>query len=931
VRGTGRLIDIAAAVSDGAVVNWGRTASESDPAERDLIGHLRLLERIASVHAALPPVGVFERSLHDSLWRSASVRPTSPPDAPTTWGTLTIEARLGSGTYADVYRARDPRLDRPVALKLLRHRDGDTAVETDTIEEARLLARVRHPNVVTVYGAERIDGRVGIWMEVVDGSTLEQDLRDHGPFTAEELVHVGTALCRALSAVHGAGLLHRDVKAQNVMRDADGRVLLTDFGTGRELAGPGAPGELAGTPLYLAPEVLNGEPASAVSDVYSLGVLLYHLATGSFPVNGRSLRDLREAHARGSQVPLIQARPDLPERLASVIDRAAAPDIGRRHESCAALETALTDAVDLRASRRRARAIVVALVVTLGCLLAGYAVRRWLVQARSAQPGMTLTQLTFNSAELTTFAAAISPDGKYLAYADRTGLVLKTVSSSQEHRISLPADIGVELAWLPDSSGLLAAGPSGVWRTSALLDPPHRVFSTGGRMSVSPTGLLAIVHGRNIGLARPNGEEVRQIADPDPRVTVSEPFWSPDGRRIGYIKRLHDPSGGYIAIETQAVDGGEATVLLSSEKQGQNMTNPVWTPDGRVLFGRSQRPPKGRYQDLWGIRINAATGRALSDPVSLWQAADFTFNKPSLTADGKSLVFLVNRRQINVYVADFDPIAVQLTGLRRAVLKDSENFSPSWTRDSKAIVFTSSANGSGTPRVYRQDLAQGDPREFPVSSVGDGTQTILSPDNTWLLYISDLPRTSVMRVRAAGGTPEPLFKVPSYYSSLVCAQTALNVCVVGYVVDGHLKLTVFDPAQGERGREYQLPATDSDAGPDLALSPDGREILSLDETGSTAQPRLLNLSTGNVRHLDPQPWTGVIEPSWTAAGKGWIVVKPTGYFGSEVLYIDRDGRSRHLWASTYQRLVGPMVSPDGRHIVFQSGMTESAVWMLQGF
>jgi tetratricopeptide (TPR) repeat protein/tRNA A-37 threonylcarbamoyl transferase component Bud32 len=378
VKATERLIDVVAAVSDGAVLDWDRIESEAAPADRHLVGHLRLLERVASVHSALPPVAAFERSLHDSLRHPAAVAEAPRVDTPARWGPLTIVERIGSGTYADVYRARDPRLDRPVALKLLRHRAGaGRAVESEAIEEARLLARIRHPNVVTVYGAERIDGRVGIWMELVDGQTLEQELRNRGPFAAQELVDVGTALCRALGAVHAAGLLHRDVKAQNVMRDRDGRVLLTDFGTGRELADLAAARELAGTPLYLAPEVLNGAPASMTSDVYSLGVLLYHLATTSFPVSGRSLRDLSDAHARGIHVPLQEARPALPKRLATVIDRAAAADVGERYESARAFETALIGAMDPRRTWRRTPLAAVAIGTAILALSGGYVATHW--------------------------------------------------------------------------------------------------------------------------------------------------------------------------------------------------------------------------------------------------------------------------------------------------------------------------------------------------------------------------------------------------------------------------------------------------------------------------------------------------------------------------------------------------------------------------
>lgn len=349
-----QLIDLAAAVADGAVVDWpALEARARDRDTRDLVAHLRVLEQIASVHATLPPAATFVRSLRLAAFGEAHG----------TWGPLEIIRKIGSGAHADVYLARDPRLDRPVALKLLRYRQeaGDAST---VIDEARLLARVRHPNVVTVYGAERIDGRTGIWMEYVDGPTLEEELRASGPFTAAEVRRVGVAVAEALAAVHTAGLVHRDVKAQNVLREPGGRVLLSDFGTGRD-AGTGAP-ELAGTPLYLAPEVLAGQPADARADLYSLGVLLFHLATGTFPVVGRSIADLREAHRAGTSPDVRRRRPDLPRRLAACIDRALSGDPAARFENGETLGRALEAASGRRPSQAALRSAVTVLLLLLG-------------------------------------------------------------------------------------------------------------------------------------------------------------------------------------------------------------------------------------------------------------------------------------------------------------------------------------------------------------------------------------------------------------------------------------------------------------------------------------------------------------------------------------------------------------------------------------
>jgi tetratricopeptide (TPR) repeat protein/tRNA A-37 threonylcarbamoyl transferase component Bud32 len=327
-----RLVDeLADAILDGTPIDWAAAESSSERTACPLVGQLRVLAAVADLHRGTAP--------------GTSTLSQIPPsrlepevaDAPVLWGHLRLVERIGRGAFGEVYRAWDTRLDREVALKLLPAgpSSGDRAASA-IIHEGRLLARVRHPNVVTIYGAEQIADQIGLWMEFVRGHTLEQLLDQRKVVSAADAVGIGLELCRAMSAVHGAGLLHRDIKTHNVMRAEDGRIVLMDFGTGREL-GDDASSDLAGTPLYLAPEVLQGQQATVRSDVYSFGVLLYHLATGSYPVHARTLREVRRAHERGERTPVRTARRDLPPKLARVIDRAVSPRPEQRYESADAL------------------------------------------------------------------------------------------------------------------------------------------------------------------------------------------------------------------------------------------------------------------------------------------------------------------------------------------------------------------------------------------------------------------------------------------------------------------------------------------------------------------------------------------------------------------------------------------------------------------
>jgi serine/threonine-protein kinase len=204
-------------------------------------------------------------------------------------------------------------------------------------------------------------------MELVKGLTLEQLLQDGRTFTASDATRLGVQLCQAVSAVHAAGLLHRDIKTQNVMVEEGGRLVLMDFGTGRELDDSTATG-VAGTPLYLAPEVLAGGAATPRSDVYSIGVVLFRLLTASYPVSGTDLADLRRAHADGTGAAGRAEQPGIAPRLRRVIARAIDPDSERRYASAEALGSALA-ALERVSTARRAgyvAASAAALVVLLG-------------------------------------------------------------------------------------------------------------------------------------------------------------------------------------------------------------------------------------------------------------------------------------------------------------------------------------------------------------------------------------------------------------------------------------------------------------------------------------------------------------------------------------------------------------------------------------
>ena len=280
-----------------------------------------------------------------STWSAdgcARVHPYGP--SPRQWGHLQDLVRIGKGYFSEVYRAWDAMLEKEVALKLYREaaKDGHEWSRFG-LREARFLARIQHPNVVTVYGVDRREGRLGVWMEYIRGRTLETLMEDLGTLAAREAVLIGLDVCSAVAAAHQLGLLHRDIKSKNVMRENGGRIVLMDFGLGQDLrpASSDRAPRVCGTPLYMAPEILRSQPASVQSDIYSIGVLLYRLVTGSFPVEAGTMQEMSRMYQRGQVALLRDRRPDLPEAFVRVVERSLAMEPEDRFATAGQMAQAL--------------------------------------------------------------------------------------------------------------------------------------------------------------------------------------------------------------------------------------------------------------------------------------------------------------------------------------------------------------------------------------------------------------------------------------------------------------------------------------------------------------------------------------------------------------------------------------------------------------
>jgi serine/threonine protein kinase len=250
-----------------------------------------------------------------------------------------LEEVVGTGGMSTVYRAHDQLLERYVALKVLHpHYAGDEEYVERFRREARSVAQLSHPHIVTVIDRGEDDGQQFIVFEYVDGENLKQLVERTGPLPTRRAIELAIEIADALAFAHDHGLIHRDVKPQNVLLTPDGDAKVTDFGIARSFEvehGMTQTGTVLGTSNYLSPEQAGGKPTSPATDVYSLGVVVYELLTGDVPFPGENFVAIAMKHINDPPPDLLERRPDVPLRLAAVVDRALEKDPERRFASMA--------------------------------------------------------------------------------------------------------------------------------------------------------------------------------------------------------------------------------------------------------------------------------------------------------------------------------------------------------------------------------------------------------------------------------------------------------------------------------------------------------------------------------------------------------------------------------------------------------------------
>jgi len=642
-------------------------------------------------------------------------------------GPYEIVAPLGSGGMGEVYKARDTRLGRDVAIKVLpANRVSDPDRKARFIQEARAASSLNHPNIVTIYDIAESGGVDFLVMELITGKTLDQIIGRKGLPVGEVLRHALT-LADALTKAHAAGIVHRDLKPGNVMITHEGVLKVLDFGLAKltEAGGGGEggatltiEGTIVGTIAYMSPEQAEGKPVDARSDIFSFGCVLYEMLTGRRAFTGDTQASTLAAVLREEPPPLGQVVAGAPRNLERIVQRCMRKDPARRFQHMADVKVELEEvkeesesgtpaiaATAARAPRQWAAWVAVAvLVLAVACIAAWLRLR--------PESGAALAPVPLVNDAGSANSPSFSPDGSQVAYSwdgeqqDNLDIYVRLIGSGKPLRLTTnPAPDAVP-AWSPDGRAIafkragraiyLVSPLGGGERKVAEGIFPNNVLQSG--LSWSPDSKVLAVSETggpgqppSIYTLRVEDGENRRLTTPPAATGDFQPAISPDGRRLVFARCAQSLfiCGLYVLDLTPDYRPAAAPRLLGPE--GGAIADPTWTADGQDIVYMFS-PAGGSY---YLMRIRAEAGAV---PRRLTFAGDHVLS-PAISTRGNRLAYAVN-------LSDVDLRLIEPGKAARSIVPSTRGeINPQYSPDGRQIAFSSDRTGVMEVWVCDQDGA----------------------------------------------------------------------------------------------------------------------------------------------------------------------------------------------------------------------------------
>lgn len=579
--------------------------------------------------------------------------------------------------------------------------------------------------------------------------------------------------------------------------------------------------------------------------------------------------------------------------------------------------------------------------VALLLIAAGVLVGWRLGQKSPPPPLLSQRRLTANPSNAPILSAAISPDGEYLAYADKTGTYLRQVRTGETHPISAADDLKTfPVAWFPDGSHLIALRANkpndlrSIWSVSILGGPARKLVDDGREPAISADGSqIAFLRGTNgaqeLWLVQADGSSPHRLFAARGAL-LDSPSWSPDASRLAFISGSYHPGTFNFDTQIEIVNAKTGHTEIQLPVPGMN-GGMAWTRAGRLVFSVKEAPPNDDDSNLWFVNVDGKTGKPLGAPTRITRDSGAA-HSVTATADGKRFAFFRSTWQPDIYITELAAGGARLSPPKLLTLDERSDLPYAWTPDSRSVIFTS--NRDGDMHVFRQRIDQ----SAPELLVGGNQQLQiprLNPDRSAILYLitprlgDSTSRVRMMRVPLAGGPPQLILEADAI-NNHQCASIPGAQCVFSTMAAHRIQFFRFDPVTGAAQEIPQWKFENADYDKfNWSLSPDGQTLAITGQqvVGITFK----SLNDTPARTILLRSWSAVASLDWAADGRTLWVTATTPVNRSALLHVDLHGQVRTMLQDDEMRLGWAIPSPDGHRLAIWKASGDSNVWMLDNF